>query len=161
SANGRDPVRWPAAAQHAVAVGAVGVALLLRWLLDATLGNDVPYITVFPALLLLAVTIRPGPFVTASLFAWVGSTFLFVRPRFSLSVAGPSEAAQIALFGLAVAAAAVAIWLVDRRRRRDATELARQHDLQRRAMDAVPALIAYVDADLRYRIVNLAYLRWF
>ncbi len=39
--------------------------------------------------------------------------------------------------------------------------LAKLHAFLRLIIDAVPALIAYVDADLRYRMVNRAYERWF
>ena len=39
--------------------------------------------------------------------------------------------------------------------------LAKLHAFLRIITDAVPALIAYVDADLRYRMVNRSYERWF
>lgn len=155
---------WPAWSQYLVAVTAVLVALGARWLLDPILGDAVPFVTVFMALLLLLVTVRPGPFLAASLLALFAAPLLFIQSQLHLVITTPAEILQVALFGLAAGTAAVAAWLSQRmreRRRQVEEDLARRSEELRLVTGALPALISYVGADYRYRFVNACYAEWF
>ncbi len=47
--------------KYAIAVAAIVAAVLLRRLMDPVMGPDVPYITVYPTVILVAVLFGPGP----------------------------------------------------------------------------------------------------
>jgi PAS domain S-box-containing protein len=153
---------WPPWAQYVLALGAVALGLGIRWLLDPLLGDAVPFITVFAALLVLVLIVRPGPFLVGTVLGVVGAVTLFINPR--LDPITTSELLQIALFGLATAAGAFASWLSQRvqtRRQQAEDELMRRSEELRVITDAMPALISYVDTNLRYQFVNARYVEWF
>jgi PAS domain S-box-containing protein len=155
---------WAPWVQYALALGAVIVALGLRWLFNPVLEDKVPFVTIFPALLLVALSVRADAFLAASAIALFGTLVLFVRPRFSLVAVDRAELVQLVLFGLAVATTALATWLSQRaqeRRRHVEQELVHSSEELRLITDAVPALISYVDTELRYRFVNAGYFYWF
>ena len=140
------------------------VALGLRWLLTPLVGDGVPFITVFAAMMILLLSVRPLPFLVASVLGGLGVQVFFLAPRNSLALQGSAEYAAIMLFGLTVGAAALAAWLADRlhgRRRETEEELVRRGEELRVVTDAMPALISYVDNQFRYRFVNARYLEWF
>jgi PAS domain-containing protein len=105
-------------AQHALSMGAVALALGVRWFLDPVLGDRLAFITVFMVLLPLVVIVRPGPFLTASLLGCAGTLFLFIPPRYSFRMDGHWTELQMLLFIGAVGAAAVTAWLSGRARQR-------------------------------------------
>jgi PAS domain S-box-containing protein len=156
--------RWPLWAQYILAIVTVLVALGARWLLDPLLGMTVPFITVFAALLLLVLCVRAGPFLAAAAVGLIGTLLLFIRPRFIPAIGSTTGMLQVGLFSLAVGAAAIAAWLSQRaqnRHRRVEEDLLRRNQELQLVTDAAPALISYVDADLRYQLVNARYLDWF
>ena len=67
---------------YVVAVLSVAVAILLRWLLDPTLGNSLPLLTLFGA---VAVSVWFGgwkPGLLAALLGFAAADYLFLPPRF-------------------------------------------------------------------------------
>ena len=159
------PSSWPLWAQYLLAVGVVLVALGVRWVLNPLLGvGAAPFLTVFAALLVLVLLVRPGPFLVATAVGGLGALVLFVGTPFTLEVGSASESLQLMLLGMASLAAATAAWLARRvqvRRAQAEAELARRSDEIRLVADAMPALISYVGADRRYRFVNARYVEWF
>jgi PAS domain S-box-containing protein len=156
--------RWPAWAQYVLAIGAVVVALVACWLLDPLLDFAVPFITVFAALLLLALSVRAGPFLAAAAVGLLGTLVLFVPPQLSPAIDTGAKLLAIALFTIAGPAAAIGAWLSQRaenRRRRVEDDLVRRNQELRLVTDAAPALISYIDAELRYQFVNARYVDWF
>src|SRR5688500_17774016 len=101
----RWPQDWPLWAQFALSIGAVMVALALRWAVDGMLLGRLPWITVFIVLMPLVLLVRPLPFLVAALLGCIGTLFFFMLPRFTFRVEGPMAELQIGLFLLAVIAA--------------------------------------------------------
>jgi PAS domain S-box-containing protein len=89
----------------------VGAAIALRWVLDPILGDRLPFAPLLIVLLPLLLLVRPTTFLVTAVFSLATARYLFVSPRFSFSVENPVEVAQMALYGLAIAATAVAAWL--------------------------------------------------
>ena len=83
------------------AVLAVILATLLRAALDRILGEEVPFIVFYPAVVLCAWFggLWPGLLSTglSGLIAW----YAFMPPRYSLAVTDPSAPVQVAIFFLA------------------------------------------------------------
>ena len=156
------PSSWPLRAQYVLALVTMAVALAVRWLLDPLVGDGrVPFVTVLAALLVLVLLVRTGPFLLAALAGAVGALVLFMPSGLSFSTGGVAGIWQLTLFA---AAAVTGAWMS--RRVQSAKENAEREVVRRTAeirlvTDAVPALISYVDADLRYRFVNRGYAEWF
>jgi GAF domain-containing protein len=108
------PQTWPVVAQYGLAIGAAAVAVGVRWLLDPVLGDRVPFITLFIVLLPLALLVRAGPFLAASLLGFTGARFLFIPPRFSFQMDSAVTASQMVLYGIAVVAVTITAWLSQR-----------------------------------------------
>ncbi|MCX4240300.1 hybrid sensor histidine kinase/response regulator [Paraliomyxa miuraensis] len=158
------PWNRPLWLEYVLAVGAIVLALVVRWLLDPVLGDAAPFVTVFTVMLILVLLVRPGPFLAATVVAWGGSLVLFVRPRITVATMGSTDIWETTLFGLAGAAACVTAWLshrVEHQRRFAHEQLIRRGEELRLVTDAVPALISYVDHELRYRFANARYHEWF
>ena len=56
------------------ALGTVAAVLLFRWFLDPILGEAADYVLVLCALMLLAVIVRPGPFIAAAIVGLLAAT---------------------------------------------------------------------------------------
>jgi PAS domain S-box-containing protein len=66
---------------YGVAVAAVGAAVLLRWLLDAFMGETLPLVTLFAA---VAVAVWAGgylPALVAAALGYLACAYLFIEPR--------------------------------------------------------------------------------
>ncbi|EIM25861.1 sensor histidine kinase [Microvirga lotononidis] len=88
------PLSWTAASLHAV--GAVGVAMIARYALDPLLGDELPYITLYPAVLFTAI-VAGGWTGMGALLLGVAATFWF------LSVSpGPAPFSAQTLTGLII-----------------------------------------------------------
>jgi PAS domain S-box-containing protein len=103
---------WTAAhrgAAYGVAVAAVGVAILVRYGLDPLLAGELPYITLYPAVLITAIVGggRPGLF---ALLLGAGATFVFLVVSPSHLPFSAETLTGLAIYcfggGLSVAAAA-------------------------------------------------------
>lgn len=153
----RLPLNWPLWAQYAVAIGAVGLALLGRLLIEAIVGSHMPFLTSFAALLVLVFLVRLGPFIAAAALEWiVAGCWLF--PWWGESRIGdPVAVVSTALFGIVLLAIIITAMLAARTlRRADKSEIA-FHDARKNleiVTDTVGVAVAHCSADLRYLWVN-------
>src|SRR5438445_10429052 len=92
-----------AAARYIVASCAVILALAVRWALNPVLGDYVPYVTLYPAVALAAWCCGVGPSALVTLVGIVGARYLFLSPKYSLSI--PDSPQVVAVLAFAVAAA--------------------------------------------------------
>ncbi len=87
--------------EYALGLAAVALTLLVRWLLDDTLGDASPFLLAWLALVPAAFFLRTAPFVAAVAFALVASNLLFIEPRGQLAVfLTPSALIQGVVFTL-------------------------------------------------------------
>ena len=104
---------------------------------------------------------RWGALEIAVLYLIIGSAWILFSDRVATRVALNKEMlAMISIYkgwGYVLVTALLLYWLI--RRHTDAVQ-ASEKQLQR-VMDALPALISYVDANQNYRFVNSAYEDWF
>jgi PAS domain S-box-containing protein len=155
---------WPLLWQYALAFTLISATIWARWLFDEELGDRVPFLFFFSALLPLVLLVRPGPFFLAAAIGFLGAWLMFIPPRMSFAVAGGQEGALIGVFGLTLAAAGATAWLSHRTREARARDRQALADSARHLgllTNALPALISYIDVDVRYRYNNDAYKRWF
>src|SRR5690348_4312918 len=71
---------------YLVVIGFVAVATLVRWLLDPWLGDTLPYITYFAAIVAAAWFGRLGPSLFAVGLSCIAADWFFIPPRYSLWV---------------------------------------------------------------------------
>jgi signal transduction histidine kinase len=101
-------------ARHAAALAAILVALLVRAALSPLLGDYVPFITLFPAVIFAAWFCGIGPSILSVVVALLGARFLLVRPVHSFSVPDTPQSVGILAF-LLVSALIVAMGEMHRR----------------------------------------------
>jgi PAS domain S-box-containing protein len=156
---------WPMPWQYLIALGMVAAVLGARWLLDSQLGTQARFLPLLAALLPLAVMVRPLPFLAAGMAGFVGSWLLFVPPPMSLALSsvGPADRVILGFVAAALGATWVAAWWSERARasREDFQRLRRRERHLRLVSDVAPAMIVYVDRQLRYRFTNNSYESWF
>ena len=87
------PRRWARLFNYLVAAGFVAAATLVRSLLDPWLGDSLPYITYFAAIVTAAWFGRLGPSLFAVALSCIAADWFFIPPRYSLkpSYAHPSD----------------------------------------------------------------------
>ncbi|MBI2188735.1 MAG: PAS domain S-box protein [Acidobacteria bacterium] len=84
--------------RYAVAVAAAAAAVLFREALVPLWGLELPYITLFPAIMLSAWLGGFGPGITTTLLCSVAAEYLWIEPRRSWAVANPPELLGLATF---------------------------------------------------------------
>ena len=144
---------------YAVAALLAALAVGGRAALSSTLGEGVPFILAYPATAFLAWWYGVRPALLCVAICAAGP--LLVEDQ---AVTLPELVVRLVAFVLsATLIAAIAAARERSASRLDRAEQARQAgEAQLGAvMDAVPALISYIDADLRYQRLNQAYRRWF
>ncbi len=132
---------------YVVAVLAVAGATLLRWLFDPLLGDHLPFVTFFVAVVVASWYggLRPG--FVATVLGFLLALYLFVPPRFSfLGVSGPHLVglAMYFLVSLAITTFGEAMHAAQRRSRRD-----------QEAAHGQRQKIAALSDDLRKRVEEL------
>jgi PAS domain S-box-containing protein len=137
--------------RYSIAVVATAVALLFRKLLDPVLGVYSPYITLYPAIVLLAMYVGPDSSALCAISGVIGATYWFVPPRASFAIANkPSHAVGTLVF-LMVAACIIAAGEVSRRSQ---TRLRRSKALFETFLDNSPGAEFLKDEAGRYIYVN-------
>jgi PAS domain S-box-containing protein len=150
--------------RYAYALTVTALALGLRWAFDPWLGSQVPFITLFAAIALVAWKVGPGPAAVAALVGLVPTDLYFMPRRFVFPGGGAGAVLLHAIYFVS-AALIILLGAVARRRGEQAERAARgllasQSQLQL-IVDSLPMLVSYIDARLRYRFNNRAYAEWF
>lgn len=151
-------------AQYTLALGAVGLAILVRQWLDPYLGARIPFVFTLLALAVIVWPVRLAPYTLAATIGILASDYLFIEPRYTPGITTTVETIQVSAYlflcvGMGAMAAAA--------RRSSARAIAAAHALREKDIllgtvaQGSATLLAYVDADLRYRFVNDAYCRHF
>ncbi|HEU0204722.1 MAG TPA: PAS domain S-box protein [Burkholderiaceae bacterium] len=99
--------------RYAFALAATVVAVLLRWALEPWLVNDVPFITLFAAIVVTAWYGGPGPAILTAAAGFLATEHLFIEPRGSLFA--PDSYLEFGLYLLTSGAIIVFLQLVQRR----------------------------------------------
>jgi signal transduction histidine kinase len=94
-----------AAARYFVAFCAVVLAMVARWALNPVLGDNLPYVTLYPAVAFGAWCCGVGPSVLLTVVGIIGARYLFILPKYSLSV--PDVPQVVGLLAFASGAAVV------------------------------------------------------
>lgn len=147
----------PAWLRYLSASAFVGLALLVRQALDGVLGERLPFVTMFPAVAAAVWFAGVGPGVFAALLSLASAQFFFVLPRYSFGLSDQFSMVAASAFALSSAIIVALGRSLEKSRRRN--EQARQRI--QRIVDALPALVSLIDEDLRYRLVNATYTKWF
>jgi PAS domain S-box-containing protein len=105
-------------ASYVIAVAVVAAAALGRWLLNPLLGDTIPYITFFPAVVVAAWYGGLYPALLATLLGAFSAWVLFVRPSLSFGAQTSADVIGLLLFlvmGLAIAGLGGAMRAAQRR----------------------------------------------
>jgi PAS domain S-box-containing protein len=89
-----------ATAHYAMAALAVACAVGLRLALDPVLGTQAPYLTFFAAVLVSVRLGGRGPALLSTALSVVSVWYFFLEPRFSFTVAHPSDLVALCMFAL-------------------------------------------------------------
>lgn len=84
--------------RYAIAVAAAAGALLLRLVLEPIWGEQLPYITLFPAIMVSAWVGGLGPGLLTTLLAAIGAAYFWVPPLRSLWITDPGEWLGLSIF---------------------------------------------------------------
>lgn len=173
------PYDWSRPWQYVLALGVIGAALLVRWLLDPILGENARFVLVFASLLPLVLLVRAGPFLAAAIAGWLGSVFMFVPVRMSLrfdeSTAVLQSTTMVGVIALATLTAWLSRTIMDGRLRKDVAQrrsereaeatlaqISSDAERQRRMYEAIisstPDLVYVFDLDYRFTFANQALL---
>jgi len=126
-----------AAARYGVAFCAVVLALGVRGALNPVFGDYLPYVTLYPAVALAAWCCGVGPSALVTLVGIVGARYLFLSPKYTLSI--PDSPQVVGALAFAVGAAAIAA--IGELVRRDSATLHRaQSDLEEKVQQRTAEL---------------------
>src|SRR5439155_21420719 len=85
---------------YSVAVLAPAISLLIRWPLQPVLGDAVPHMAFFPAVMVAAYLGGFWPGLLATLLSAAAAAYFLIEPRYSFAIANPAHAVALALFVL-------------------------------------------------------------
>ena len=126
-----------AAARYGVAFCAVVLALGVRWALNPVFEDYLPYVTLYPAVALAAWCCGVGPSALVTLVGVAGARYLFLSPKYSLSIPDGTQVLGVVAFALGAAAIAAIGEFV----RRDSATLHRaQSDLEEKVQQRTAEL---------------------
>ena len=89
---------WPWPVRYPLAVGFAATAILLRGVLTALWGYDLPFLTFFPAIVLSAWTGGFWPGMLATGLCGLAANYFWLTPHYSLSVAAFGDIVALFLF---------------------------------------------------------------
>src|SRR5947208_2349582 len=92
-------------ARYAAAVAAILLALLVRWALSPFIGDNFPFITLFPAIIFATSFCGIGPSILSVAVGLVGTRFWFIPPVHVFSI--PDTPHIIGMFTFLVASALI------------------------------------------------------
>src|SRR5438552_16805547 len=88
----------PRLVAYGVAVLATAVTLLVRWLLWPALGDAVPHMFFFPAVMIAAYYGGFAPGFLSTLLGTLAANYFFTEPRYTLEWKGVNAAVALPLF---------------------------------------------------------------
>jgi PAS domain S-box-containing protein len=151
---------WP----YAVLLALVVLATWVRTLLSLELGVEFPFLFYFPILIGAAWWGGPGQTLVVLVVSLLLADYYFIPPVRSILVADWSGWTTIATYVMIGIGLAVMSWRrlrLERSRARIAGELARREAEVRQLTDSLPGLMAFVDADQRFALVNRFAESWY
>jgi PAS domain S-box-containing protein len=86
--------------RYALSLGAVGAALLLRWLLNPILGETLPLVTLFGAIAFAVWVGGYGPAIVAAAVGYLACLYLFIAPQAEAGWPGLADAVGFAAYTL-------------------------------------------------------------
>ena len=141
--------RWTA---YVVAALAVAVALALRAALGVWLGERVPYITTFGAVIVSAWFGGAGPAFVAAALGWIGAELLFIPPLHILAYRGPEQIVEALAYFFSTVLIAGLAGAMHRAR----GKLEESEQRFRSFMEHTPAFVFLKDHEGRYVFANEA-----
>ena len=144
-------------AVYGVAVAAVAAATIVRWLLDPVLGNNVPYITFFLAVVIAAWYGGLRPALLATLLGFLLAWALFVPPRFSLALHSTADFIGLVVFlivSLAIAGFSGTLRVAERRSAYAEYRFREQAERLRTTLASIGDAVITTDTEGRVTNVN-------
>jgi signal transduction histidine kinase len=92
-----------AAARYLIAAGGAIVAIAARWALNPLLGDTLPYATLYPAVAFAAWFCGVGPSALLTILGMLGLRYLFIFPKYSLSIPDGPQTVGMLVFASGVA----------------------------------------------------------
>jgi PAS domain S-box-containing protein len=146
-------------AQLGLAAATIAAATFLRAWLDPFLGDRLPFVLHFVAIVLIAWRTNTSIALASVVACWLLVVYLFMPPRLALDITVDSTQRGIGSLAFLVAASCI-VFIAHYMRR--AQRLARQSEQHLELIgNRVPALISYIGADRCYRTCNEEYTRWY
>src|SRR5206468_9383932 len=93
-------INLPPAISYVVAVGAAVAAILIRLALDPVWGSKLPYITLFPAIMVSAWLGGLWPGIVTTVIAGTAAEYFWIEPTGSWAAANESELIGVLIFGV-------------------------------------------------------------
>jgi PAS domain S-box-containing protein len=153
-------------AGYAVALVTTALAVGLRVLLDAYLGRGLTFLLAYPPVMISAIYGGFGPALLSTVLSEV--MLLALADPTASEANTPLRMIVFGASGLVIGTMAESLHRARRRaheasvaRGRSERTLESAQDRLRVIVDAAPALISYIDTQLRYRLVNATYEKWF
>ncbi|HET9743263.1 MAG TPA: ATP-binding protein [Terriglobales bacterium] len=150
---------WPRSTlgRYVLSVVVIGIATWIRWALSPVLGAELPFIILFPAIMLVAWVGGLGPALLGVALGIVSADWFFIPPLFQLGLRSKHDIGTAYLFvfvGVVTGAMSGAY-----ARKARISEEARRRDFEQRAeleriYESVPVGLAFLDRQLRYIRVN-------
>jgi PAS domain S-box-containing protein len=152
-----------------VAVLATAVCLFIRWPLKPVLGDAVPHMTFFPAVMIAAYFGGFWPGLLATLLSAVAANYYFTGQLRSFQFTNINDAAALILFvltGAIISGLSESLHRARRRllaheRQRSEEALSQERYLLRTLMDNLPDAIYFKDAASRFLRINKALTAYF
>ncbi len=158
TATDRSPSAGSLLAAYGSAVLSIVLATGVRLLLDPTLGDHLPFVTYFVAVMFTAWFAGWGPSLVAMGLGFLTATYFFVPPRGSFAVAGLAHQIGIALyFFVGIASALLSESQRRSRRRAEASiqdALAKQEELEQEVAQRTRTEEALRESESRYRMLT-------
>jgi PAS domain S-box-containing protein len=156
-------------AAYGVALLATAGCLLIRWPLAPVLGDAVPHMAFFPAVMIAAYFGGFWPGLVATLLSAVAANYFYTGQLSSFQVGRANDVAALILFvlvGTIISGLSEALHRAHRRilahERREAQEaLSQERYLLHALMDNLPDNIYFKDADSRFLRINKALTTYF
>src|SRR5438132_4503375 len=154
---------------YSVAVLAPAISLLIRWPLQPVLGDAVPHMTFFPAVMVAAYFGGFGPGLLATVLSAIAANYLLPRHFPSLQATRVNEVAALILFvlvGSIISGLSESLHRARRRivadeRQRAEEALVQERYLLHTLMDNLPDNIYFKDAASRFLRINKALTTYF